>query len=255
MTQTQVASVFGVSSSSIVKWGRKGCPRQPGGTYDLAAVCHWVLKGACDLTRLPQIEMLKLLAVTKPTLGDWETKGMPRNADGSYDATKAVPWRIARLEEKTSEARQLSELEREKIQATKLSNRLAEIELAEKRGEMLSRPATVAGWVARVQVVKSSLQSMIGRIAGLGLSDEQLAAVKAEVIESVRRFAARGVLLQLDPEIAAKVEALIAAEIVPPAPETVPVSTTAPMTAATTIVETPQAAATAIPQPQEAANA
>jgi len=214
MTQAQVARAFGVSSGAVVKWSKRGCPRSADKTYILEAVCRWIQSGSLDLKRLPQNEMITLMGVTRPTIGAWVKAGLPRNADGTYDAAAALAWQRGRHEADLARARNsASELDRTRTRKLGIDTQLAEIELAERRNELLPRGPVVAGWVARYSTLKAELVSMVRRLAGYGCTAEQVAAVRGDVNGMLSRLAAGQVAMQLPPRWAELLAGLLAADL------------------------------------------
>lgn len=208
LQQVQIASLIGVSAPAIVGWCKKGCPRNADEkTYSLGDVVKWIMRGAVDMRHLPQSEMLKVLATTKPTIGEWQKRGMPRNKDGSYDAAACVVWRFREMEMRISDSRKLSDLDLERIRRNRLASESAELDLGERRGELLPRGAVVAGWVARYQTLKAMLVAMIGRLHGQGFNGDQVRLVRDEIYASLERLA-RGPDLYMEPALAAEVEAI-----------------------------------------------
>ena len=216
MTGRQIASLIGVSAPSVTAWARRGCPRnKKTRRYDLAEVCRWLHRGAFERTRLPQTEMLAILGITKPTLGDWCRRGCPRNTEGTYDAGDVVRWRLAAMETRVREARQASEVERMRIRRGRVEAERAEMELAERKGELLPRAATLAGWVARYQTLKRSIVVFLDRLDGEGFTKDQVDHCHNGLLAMLGRLAEGQVTLQLT-----AIEAKAIAEITQPVEET-----------------------------------
>ena len=216
LTGRQIASLIGVSAPSVTAWARRGCPRnKKTRRYDLAEVCRWLHRGAFERQRLPQTEMLAILGVTKPTLGDWCRRGCPRNAEGTYDAGDVVRWRLAGMETRVREARQASEVERMRIRRGRVEAERAEMELAERKGELLPRAATLAGWVARYQTLKRSIVVFLDRLDQEGFTKDQVGHCREGLLAMLERLAEGQVTLQLTDR-----EAKAIAEITQPAEET-----------------------------------
>jgi len=201
LTGVQVGRIFGVSGPAVTKWAKKGCPRNEDLTYDLAAVGRWIRGGSLDIHRVPQNVAIGVLATTRPTVGAWEKKGCPRNADGSYDLAAVVQWRMRELTADVRRAREEANRGRQRRELAQAER--AEIELAEMKGELLPRNAVVAGWIARCQVLKSMLLGMVRKLPQYGLDKGQAAAIDADVHTMLERLAGGQVALQLTPEQAA----------------------------------------------------
>lgn len=199
-----------MTGPAITKWGRRGCPRNEDRSYNLGEVCAWLRTGACDVRRLPQVEALRVLGVSKPALREFEKRGCPRNRDGTYDATRVVPWRLAELQQRIAAARKMSAREAAQARRAESDAAMRELDLAERRGELVSRPAVVAGWIARIQTVKACLMGLVGRLGGQGFGDDQVELVRTEMLGIVRRLATGQVALQLTPAAAKALEAVLA---------------------------------------------
>jgi phage terminase Nu1 subunit (DNA packaging protein) len=199
LQQNQVASLLGVTSPAVTAWRKRGCPRNEDGSYDLAAVVRWVRAGAFDASRLPQTEVLRIFGVSKPGLLDWHRRGCPRNEDRSYDLAAVVQWRMRELEARAKQARQLSGLDEARRRKTAADAQLAEMTLAQRRGDLLPRTAVVAGWVSRYKAVQSRLMGMLGRLGSRGVTAEHVALVREEILDMLRDLAAGQVCLQLSP--------------------------------------------------------
>lgn len=209
LTQVQLAGLVGVSGPAVTKWGARGCPRNADGTYDLPAVCRWIRTGGMDLEHLPQSEMLRLLDVSKPTIGEFEKRGMPRNADSSYDAVACVAWRLKELATRATDARRLSEREQQQVRQARLQNERLEIELAERRGEKLDRDAVLAGWGARISTLRAQLMALCGRLPSAGLTPEHAHLVEDELVSLLRQYASGQVILSLDPILGDRISSVI----------------------------------------------
>jgi len=197
----QIAAMFGVTSPAVTAWVHRGCPRNDDGTYELAAVAGWHRQGALDLDRLPHEATAELLGVSRQALAQMARRGCPRNGDGSYDAGATVHWRIAELEQREQRARAAAgqgRARRDQAQAE-----LAEIQLAERRAEVLPRVALVAGWVARYRIIQAMLLGMCRRLRQHGLDGRQIAAIEGDVANILEQLARGQPGLQLTRDEAA----------------------------------------------------
>lgn len=180
LRQVQLAKILGVTGPAVTAWGKRGCPRNDDGTYDLVAVVGWIRGGAVDLHRLPQRAVLEVLDITRPTIGQWAGRGCGRNVDGTYDLAVVVKWRLDELQGRIAAARQ--EIGRGRARREMAQAELAEMALAERRGELLPRGPVVAGWIARYQVVKSMLLGLVRRARGqYGLDRDQVRHIDDDV--------------------------------------------------------------------------
>lgn len=220
LKQTQLAGLVGVSGPAITKWGKRGCPRNEDKSYDLAAVVKWLREGSCDVSRVPQSEVIRILGVSKPTMGEWGKRGCPRNRDKSYDLAAVWQWRMAELEERIRLARRLSMLEKGRARKMDADAELAEMSVAQRKGELLPRAGVIAGWVARYKGVQTRLLGMLGRLGSRGVSNEHVGLVREEVLDAMKDLAAGQVALQLSPKVAAGLAKLLGLDEAPVAAAT-----------------------------------
>ena len=180
LRQVQLAKILGVSGPAITKWGKRGCPRNEDKSYDLMAVTTWIRKGGIDLRSLPQSAVLEVMGTTKPTIAAWAGRGCPRKPGGRYDLPAVVKWRFGELEGRIASVRQ--QLSQGRTRREMAQAELAEILLAERRGELLPRGPVVAGWIARYQVLKSMLLSHVRKCGGqYGLDADQVRHISGDV--------------------------------------------------------------------------
>lgn len=194
----QIARIFGVGGGTVTKWAARGCPRSATRRYSLAEVAAWLRGGGVTLERMRQEQVLQVLGVTRPTIGQWQQRGCPRNEDGSYDLAAVVQWRIAEIEERLAASRRIVAAGRARRE-TALAER-AEIELCEMKGELLPRQAIVAGWVARYQVLRAQLMGLVRRISGRGIGEEQREQIEGDVREMLAELARGQPALRLSAE-------------------------------------------------------
>lgn len=212
LQQRQLASVLAVSTGTIAGWLARGCPRSADKRYDLAAVCGWMRDGGMDLGRLPQTQVLKLLGCAKPTLADWQSRGMPRNADGTYDAAACVRWRLEELDRRVADGRKLGRMEEARIRKLTLQAENEALDLAQRRGDLLVKSAVVAGNAGRYQVLKSQLLALLTRLRQQGLPVEAVNLIDSSIAESLDGLAEGLVPIGLDPDMAEKLRALLVAD-------------------------------------------
>lgn len=179
LTGRQIATIFGISASAITQWVGRGCPRNDDKSYSLRAVVEWRAAGGADPERSPNDATAAILGVSRQALWAMVRRGCPRNEDGTYDLAAVVQWRTAELEQREARSRAVAgsgRARREQAQAE-----LAEMQLAERRAEMLPRIALVAGWIARYRVIQSMLVAFCRRCKGYGLDPGQVATVTDDI--------------------------------------------------------------------------
>jgi phage terminase Nu1 subunit (DNA packaging protein) len=158
-----------------------------------------------DTTHVSQTSTSAVFGTSRLTLGEWEERGCPRNADGTYDLAAVFAWRVAEIEERISTARDRLAGHRARREAA-LAER-AEMELAELKGDLLSRQAVVGGWVARFRTLATMLETVIRRCRANGFPPEHVTTLEGEVdamLSELRR-----------PQVALKLTAAEAAILAP----------------------------------------
>lgn len=158
-----------------------------------------------DLTHVSQTSTLSVFGCTRATVGEWEERGCPRNQDGTYDLAAVYAWRVAEIEERISTAKERLAGHRARREAAMAER--AEIELAELRGDLLSRQAVIGGWVARFRTLTTMLENVIRRCRANGMPPEHVTALEGEVdsmLAELRR-----------PQVALKLTAAEAAILAP----------------------------------------
>lgn len=103
---------------------------------------------AADLAHLLQKEVCELFAVSRVTLGEWQAKqGLPRNTDKTYNLCDVIRW-YGEFSSRKSGGRILPA---DKLRDLKAAEK--EIDLAERRGQLLDREAVIEYLTARWQQV------------------------------------------------------------------------------------------------------
>lgn len=93
---------------------------------------------ATDLTHLSQKEICELFSVSRVTLGEWQAKqNLPRNADKTYNLCDMIHW-YGEFSSRKSGGRILPA---DKLRDLKAAEK--EIDLAERRGQLLDREAVI----------------------------------------------------------------------------------------------------------------
>lgn len=209
-----LARLLDVSPSTVTGWRKRGCPRRSDGRYELAAVCQWLRAGALSIERMPQRVVIELIGVSKPTIRDWEARGMPRNPDRTYNLRLVLPWVLDRMRATVRETKQQAQegrdVHRERREAAEAT--LKEMELDERRGELISRAAALASWVARYQVFRAQAMTLGRRLGELGVAAEQRGTIEAEIQSMLERLASGQIGLQLSGPMRLVVGSLLAAE-------------------------------------------
>jgi len=160
----------------------------------------WLREGSLEIERMPQEATAAVLGVTRQAMSLWARRDCPRNSDGTYDLGAVVRWRVAELEEREQRARRVAgqgRVRRDQAQAE-----LAELQLAERKGEMLPRTALIAGWVARYRTMQSMLLGLVRRLGQYGLDREQAGRIEDDLRSILEQLGRGPVLLPIPPEVA-----------------------------------------------------
>jgi len=164
---SEAARRMGVSRPSLYRWARRGAPIPLGGEgVDLQALAQW--KAEHDERGRPTGSI--------KTTGD----------DGEEDSPQTDP----DPDGKVDQQRVAREARNEALQSADLRKRLAdaekkELELAERRGELISRVLVEEGNVRRVHAVKRAFACLPSQL--VGLDERGIRDVLDAVLESFAR--------------------------------------------------------------------
>ena len=211
----QLASLLDVTPPTVTQWHRdRGCPRNPDGSYALAEVFGWLRGNQLDLDHVRQVDILRIVGVSKPSLRDWEARGCPRNDDGkTYSIGAVVRWRLEELEGRVAEAKASSELDAARLRKLQADAEIAGITAAERRGDVVRRDAVVAGLVSRVHTLKQSHLALLGQLEAEGVDPATVKSVREKIEKLLVRFAGGRVDLHLDPNQSALLEQLLSSMV------------------------------------------
>ena len=211
----QLASLLNVTPPTITQWHRdRGCPRNADGSYSIAEVFEWLRGNQLDLGHVRQVDILKIMGCSKPTLRDWEARGCPRNDDGrTYSIRAVVQWRLDELDQRVVEARASSELDAARLRKLQADAEIAGITAAERRGDVVRRDAVVAGLVSRVHTLKQGHLALLGQLEAEGVDQVTVKSVREKIEKLLVRFAGGRVDLHLDPDQSALLEQLLASMV------------------------------------------
>jgi len=138
-----------------------------------------------------QKELAAAVGIHPKTVRNWADAGMPRRPDGLYSVRDVVAWRDAR---KNATRRRAAPTAAEKAETRRkiAAAELAELELAARRGELISRQEVEAGRVERLRLFRSALAAMVRSVSPLlehrdTLSIRNLLSIEIERI--LRAFA------------------------------------------------------------------
>lgn len=121
-----------------------------------------------------------LLGISRETLKQYAVKSEKVGKNKMYDCRLLVAERISRVENKSG-SKDLNESNR---RLTEAKAKLAEIELAEKKREMIPSEKVTLVWSGIITAFRSKLLAVPGRLGRiLGLTDENVKKVKDVIIE------------------------------------------------------------------------
>jgi DNA-binding transcriptional regulator YiaG len=139
---------------------------------------------SADWHHLSQKELCDLLSKTRPTINEWETKNsMPRNADRTYDLFAVLRWYPQFV--KSQQTGQMPAAD--KLRDLKAAEK--ELDLAQRRGELLEREAVIEGLVARWQQVVGAFGYKRRELANIlhGQTIERMDELLARFFEDIQR--------------------------------------------------------------------
>lgn len=108
------------------------------------------------LSTLPQKTLVDILGTSRKVLLQWESEGLPRNSDRTYNLYSVLPWLKTRWYQSTKEDKNSPALKRYRLAKA----RMAEVELAEKRGKLIDLEEVKRGRIERIHMVKRILFSI-----------------------------------------------------------------------------------------------
>lgn len=132
------------------------------------------------LNRLKQIDLAALFGVTDRTIRNWDDEGLPGNGEGrgrTYDWHTVLAWRDTRISGPKGGNGPLSDKER-KLRA---EADLAEMEAAEKAGELVDAKEVCRAWEPFLSRLNVNLDGVPDKAAE-GIEDGMNLAEKAAVI-------------------------------------------------------------------------
>jgi len=140
--------------------------------------------GPMDLLRLGQKELCDLMSISRVTINEWEKRqGLPRNTDKTYDLKQVIDWYGGFCQRRGSAriepADKLRDLKAEKML----------VELAERKGELLSREEVVAGLIARLQQIVGAFKYSRRELAMMvhGQTVERIEDILGRFFEDLQR--------------------------------------------------------------------
>ena len=101
--------------------------------------------------------------VTKQSISNYASEGMPKRARGEFDLVECMRWYIARIKESTAE--KVRDLAREQIRLTAASAEIKEITAAQMRGELIPLEIYEREVGRMFGVVRQGFLSLPARIA------------------------------------------------------------------------------------------
>lgn len=126
------------------------------------------------------VDSAKFFGVAPRTLADWTSRGCPKNSHGKYNLKEVMDWRGTVVSGESSQAR------KEKAEAKYRESKaeLAELQVGEKSGNLISKEEVIQEWSLRVANVKTSLLLLPKKIAGL-FPDRRMRQLVEEGVKDV----------------------------------------------------------------------
>lgn len=124
--------------------------------------------GVKDYRKITLQQLTEITGKTRRTIYDWLKKGLPRNADGTFDLGSFINW----FEKYTIEKLPANVVEAINPLQAKKAERL-DIDLARQRNQLLNRGEVMAGQIARHQTLINSLSHKAEELALLANGQPQ----------------------------------------------------------------------------------
>jgi hypothetical protein len=145
---------------------------------------------------LNNTRLAEVLGVSLVTVFDWAKKGMPKLSRGKFDVRACTAWLLARKEaEHQAKLNNLS-LDEAERRFRNAKAELAEMELAERRGELVEADAVREMWDKHISAAKTQLLSIPARVAVTLLAcksaEEVHAALETNIRDCLDELAGRG---------------------------------------------------------------
>lgn len=136
-------------------------------------------------------EVGALCGIAVRTIQDWgQNEIIPRDGNGKYEAIAAVRRRVQELEEKVSRGTTQNLQERKLLaQAEKLEAeaRLLELNLSERRGELVEAAAIERDWVDLITRTKTRMLGIPAAIARTLADETDVEQVQAILTDQIRK--------------------------------------------------------------------
>ena len=109
-----------------------------------------------DLTRQALSEAF---GVSVRTIANWLGAGLPRKSNGKYRLSDAISWRLEMLEGNGRELEAGDSVQLERFR--KLRADLLELELEERRGNLISKDDVLRSWCGRISMFRNALLHLV----------------------------------------------------------------------------------------------
>lgn len=137
-----------------------------------------------DTSRLRQTELCELLSTPRVTINDWIARqGLPRNADRTYNLTEVLRWYTEFLKRKDAGRIQPAD----KLRDLKAEEK--QLQLAERKHQLLDREEVIAGLVGRWQKIVGALRYKKREMANLvhGQTVDNIEDILGRFFEDIQR--------------------------------------------------------------------
>jgi hypothetical protein len=126
----------------------------------------------------------EFFGISVRTLTSWTARDCPKNSYGKYNLQEVMKWRGSASTSESSEAKKA------KAEAKYREHKaeLAELQVGEKAGNLISKEEVINEWALRVANVKTSLLLLPKKLAGL-FPDPRMRQQVEEVVKDVVRNA------------------------------------------------------------------
>jgi len=134
----------------------------------------------------------KAMGVTERTVRNWRKSGMPVCPDGKYDLRAIRTWRDERAGKGLTGAHYRRQRDRWEAKFREVKAKLADLELKQKTGELVSRERVERRRVAQIQATKQALLAVPAAVAPqlVGLDPREIQALlRDRITDAIFRLA------------------------------------------------------------------
>ncbi|MEW6511870.1 MAG: hypothetical protein AB1428_13040 [Bacteroidota bacterium] len=108
---------------------------------------------------------MQAFSVSRQTISNWVDQGMPKIKENQFDLVACFQWRLHDYEARWETSKEKLDLAKEEARYRRIQGDLKELELAEKRGDLIPLVLVRAEWDRLVSAAKTQLLAIPTRLA------------------------------------------------------------------------------------------